>query len=125
MSLLVIGTLAYDTIETAYARRENVLGGSAVYFALAAAKYASQYISDRFLPDKVRAAGAGVAALRWWRRCWADTECMQWAGFTCVLKWGMHLLPLPAGTHIPPAETAPLLPPPPASPASPLCRPST
>ncbi len=40
MSLLVIGTLAYDTIETAYARRENVLGGSAVYFALAAAKYA-------------------------------------------------------------------------------------
>ena len=39
MSLLVIGTLAYDTIETAYARRENVLGGSAVYFALAAAKY--------------------------------------------------------------------------------------
>lgn len=39
MSLLVIGTLAYDTIETAYTRRENVLGGSAVYFALAAAKY--------------------------------------------------------------------------------------
>ena len=92
---------------------------------MAAAKYASHYISDRFLPDKVRAAGAGVAALRWWRRCWADTECGQWAGFTCVLKWGMHLLPLPAGTHIPPAETAPLLPPPPASPASPLCRPST
>ena len=36
MSLLVIGTLAYDTIETPYARRENVLGGSAVYFSVSA-----------------------------------------------------------------------------------------
>ena len=33
MSLLVIGTLAYDTVETPYERRERVLGGSAVYFA--------------------------------------------------------------------------------------------
>lgn len=39
MSLLVIGTLAYDSIETPFARRENVLGGSAVYFALAAANF--------------------------------------------------------------------------------------
>ena len=35
MSLIVIGTLAYDTIETAHDRREEILGGSAVYFALA------------------------------------------------------------------------------------------
>jgi sugar/nucleoside kinase (ribokinase family) len=39
MSLLVIGTLAYDGIETPYARRENVLGGSAVYFSLSAANF--------------------------------------------------------------------------------------
>ena len=37
MSLLVIGTLAYDTVETAHAFRERALGGSAVYFAVAAA----------------------------------------------------------------------------------------
>ena len=39
MSLLVIGTLAYDTIETPYARRENVLGGSAVYFSVSASNF--------------------------------------------------------------------------------------
>lgn len=39
MSLIVIGTVAYDTIETAHDRREEVLGGSATYFALAASRY--------------------------------------------------------------------------------------
>ena len=41
MSLLVIGTLAYDLIETAYDRREDVLGGSATYFCVAACHHAS------------------------------------------------------------------------------------
>jgi sugar/nucleoside kinase (ribokinase family) len=36
MSLLIVGTLAFDTIETPYERRERVLGGSATYCALAA-----------------------------------------------------------------------------------------
>ena len=36
MSLLVVGSIAYDTIETPMAKRENVLGGSAPYFAYAA-----------------------------------------------------------------------------------------
>jgi sugar/nucleoside kinase (ribokinase family) len=36
MSLLAIGTLAYDTIETVHERRENVLGGSATHFVVAA-----------------------------------------------------------------------------------------
>jgi sugar/nucleoside kinase (ribokinase family) len=39
MSLLVIGTLAYDTIETAFERREDVLGGSATHFAMAASLF--------------------------------------------------------------------------------------
>lgn len=39
MSLLVVGTLAYDTIETPTDRREEALGGSAVYFAVAAASF--------------------------------------------------------------------------------------
>ncbi len=33
MSLLAVGTLAFDTIETPYDRRAEVLGGSATYFA--------------------------------------------------------------------------------------------
>ena len=36
MSLLVIGTLAYDTVETVHDRREESLGGSALYFSVAA-----------------------------------------------------------------------------------------
>jgi sugar/nucleoside kinase (ribokinase family) len=36
MSLLVVGSIAYDTIETPMAKRENVLGGSAPFFAYAA-----------------------------------------------------------------------------------------
>lgn len=39
MSLLVLGTLAYDSIETTQERRQGVLGGSATYFALAASHY--------------------------------------------------------------------------------------
>ncbi|HKX46912.1 MAG TPA: PfkB family carbohydrate kinase [Planctomycetota bacterium] len=37
MSLLVVGTLAFDSIETPYDRRADALGGSATYFALSAA----------------------------------------------------------------------------------------
>jgi sugar/nucleoside kinase (ribokinase family) len=39
MPLLVIGTLAYDTIETVHARRDDVLGGSALYFGIAAGRF--------------------------------------------------------------------------------------
>jgi sugar/nucleoside kinase (ribokinase family) len=39
MSLLVIGTLAYDSIETVHDRRESLLGGSAVHFGMAAANF--------------------------------------------------------------------------------------
>ena len=39
MSLVVIGTLAYDSVETVHDRREDALGGSAMYFAVAAAPY--------------------------------------------------------------------------------------
>ncbi len=36
MSLLVLGSAAYDTIETPFDRRDRVLGGSGVYSAMAA-----------------------------------------------------------------------------------------
>ena len=40
MSLLVVGSVALDTVETPAGKAENVLGGSAVYFAAAAHRYA-------------------------------------------------------------------------------------
>jgi sugar/nucleoside kinase (ribokinase family) len=39
MSLLAIGTLGYDDVETIHAKRTGLLGGSAVHFAVAAAPY--------------------------------------------------------------------------------------
>jgi sugar/nucleoside kinase (ribokinase family) len=36
MSLLVVGSMAYDTIRTPHGGAENALGGSAVYFSIAA-----------------------------------------------------------------------------------------
>jgi sugar/nucleoside kinase (ribokinase family) len=39
MSLLVVGSLAIDTIETPFGRVENVLGGSATYIATAASYF--------------------------------------------------------------------------------------
>ncbi len=39
MSVLVVGTVAYDTVHTADASRERILGGSATYFSLAASGF--------------------------------------------------------------------------------------
>ena len=36
MSILVVGTVAYDTVETPFGRAERILGGSATYASLAA-----------------------------------------------------------------------------------------
>ncbi len=36
MSIVVLGTVALDTIETPFGSRKNILGGSAVHFAMAA-----------------------------------------------------------------------------------------
>lgn len=39
MSLLVVGSVAFDSVETPTARRDDVLGGSAVFFSYAAAYF--------------------------------------------------------------------------------------
>ncbi len=41
MSLLVVGSVAYDSVQTPTGRRDRALGGSAVYFSLAAS-----YLTD-------------------------------------------------------------------------------
>ena len=42
MSLLVVGSVALDSIETSSAKVENVLGGSATYFSVAASFFKTQ-----------------------------------------------------------------------------------
>lgn len=39
MAILVVGSVALDTIETPFGRREEVLGGSAMYFSVAASYF--------------------------------------------------------------------------------------
>ena len=39
MSILVVGSVALDTVETPFARREETLGGAASYFSTAASLY--------------------------------------------------------------------------------------
>lgn len=39
-SVLVVGSLAYDTVQTPFGRKERLLGGSANYFSMAAAAHA-------------------------------------------------------------------------------------
>ncbi len=41
MSLVIVGSLAFDTVETPFERREKVVGGSATYCALAASFFTS------------------------------------------------------------------------------------
>jgi sugar/nucleoside kinase (ribokinase family) len=40
MSILVVGSVAYDTVETPFGRAEKVLGGSASFFSVSAAFFA-------------------------------------------------------------------------------------
>lgn len=41
MSLVVVGSVAYDSVETPHGQREDVLGGSGTFFSLAAASFAT------------------------------------------------------------------------------------
>ena len=41
MSLLVVGTVALDTIETPFAKAERIVGGSGTYFSWAGSYFTS------------------------------------------------------------------------------------
>jgi sugar/nucleoside kinase (ribokinase family) len=51
MKILVLGAIAYDTIETQYGSAKNVLGGSASYFAVAARFFSPVSIVAAVGPD--------------------------------------------------------------------------
>ena len=48
MSLLVIGTVAFDAIETPFGKTDKIVGGAASYFSLAAS-----YLYARFYRSAV------------------------------------------------------------------------
>lgn len=58
MSLLVVGSVAFDDLETPAGSRENILGGSASYFSLAASRLhpvqVVAVVGEDFGPDQTR-----------------------------------------------------------------------
>ncbi|PID80687.1 sugar kinase [bacterium DOLZORAL124_64_63] len=71
MSILVVGSVAYDTVETPREKRERQLGGSASYFAIAnLGRYPVRcvgVVGDDFLAsdlDLLRERGADIAGIQ-------------------------------------------------------------
>ena len=64
MAIVVVGSLGLDTIQTPSGRVEEVLGGSAAYFSLAARHFCPVHlvavVGDDF-PAEARAAQQGCA----------------------------------------------------------------
>ncbi len=58
MSILVVGSVAFDSLETPSGRRERVLGGAATHFALAASFFTDVrvvgVVGEDFLPEHER-----------------------------------------------------------------------
>lgn len=70
MSLLVVGSVAIDSVETPFGRADNVVGGAATYFALAASFFTPvrmvAAIGEDFPPaarDLLRARGIDLSGL--------------------------------------------------------------
>ena len=66
--LLVVGTMAYDAIETPYHKVDRILGGAATYIALASSKFSNRcslvsVIGDDFAPsDMEKLTSLGINA---------------------------------------------------------------
>ncbi|MGI8969010.1 MAG: PfkB family carbohydrate kinase [Chloroflexota bacterium] len=82
MTSLVVGSVALDTVETPFGRVENALGGTAVFFSLAASLFTEVQlvgvVGDDFPTDAIdqlRGRGVDVAGLQ--RR---TGETFRWVG---------------------------------------------
>jgi sugar/nucleoside kinase (ribokinase family) len=84
MSLLTVGTVAFDDIETPFGRAEKIVGGAATYIALAASYYTDQLkivsvIGDDFPEeelDYMRSRGIDLEGLQIMR----GEKSFFWAG---------------------------------------------
>jgi len=82
MSIVVVGTVAFDSIETPHGSAERVLGGSAAYFAMAA-RFFSQVqlvgvIGEDFPPDYLEIFSQRGVDLTGLERCRGKT--FSWRG---------------------------------------------
>src|SRR5262245_39140827 len=58
MSLLVVGSVAFDSVKTPFGQRERTLGGAATYFSVAASFFTDvqvvAVVGEDFGPDQER-----------------------------------------------------------------------
>mgnify|MGYP001611676499 CR=1 FL=1 len=59
MSIVVVGSVAFDSLETPYGKRERALGGSANYFSLSASFFSKVKLQTRW-----QSGGDNLALLR-------------------------------------------------------------
>jgi sugar/nucleoside kinase (ribokinase family) len=82
MSLLVVGSVAYDALESPYGKVERTLGGAATYFALSAAFFTHvnlvAIVGDDFHPDDEACLCARTIDIEGLER--AAGKCFFWAG---------------------------------------------
>ena len=82
MSILVVGSVALDDVETPFGRREGALGGAAVYFGLSASYFTEVQlvgVVGRDFPDQhvdlLAARGIDLEGLQF-----VDGETFRWGG---------------------------------------------
>jgi len=82
MSITVVGSVAYDNIESPAGRRERCLGGAATYFSLAASFFADvriiAVVGDDFGPDQEAVFKARNIDIRGIEH--APGKCFLWEG---------------------------------------------
>lgn len=82
MSVLVVGSVAFDSIETPFGARKEVVGGAATYFALAASYFTSVSVvgavGEDFGPEHIAILDRREIDLRGLTRM--DGATFRWAG---------------------------------------------
>ncbi len=82
MSILVVGSVAFDSLETPSGKRERVLGGAATHFALAASFFTPVrvigVVGEDFLPEHEQVLTAKGVDTRGIER--APGKSFHWTG---------------------------------------------
>src|SRR5580700_3055345 len=84
MSLICVGSMAYDAIETPFGKRERIIGGSAVYVAYAAANFVKpinlvSIIGNDFDEEEIKALEARGVSFEGVERV-KDKKSFFWSG---------------------------------------------
>jgi pfkB family carbohydrate kinase len=82
MSLLAVGSIAFDDLETPFGRREDILGGSATYFSLSGSRFCPimvvAVVGEDFGPDQEKVFSGRPIDLGGLAR--KAGKCFHWKG---------------------------------------------